>query len=110
MSRRSLVMGVVTAVFLPIVFSHPGFALTSKDCRARYKAAQAAGLVNGIPWEEYEQEEYEHLMCSGPSTTISNVKPQKRKISTTEDHASSGGKTDPTVDPKSALTTVAPIK
>jgi hypothetical protein len=54
MKNTLLIASAVFAVTFAMA-SAPAQALTSKECSAKYKAAKAAGTLNGMKWNEFRK-------------------------------------------------------
>ena len=52
-----------------MVSSNQGIALTAKECSAKFKAAKAAGTLNGMGWSDFRK-----TQCAGVTETA-NPKP-----------------------------------
>jgi len=66
-ARIWLPLAALSALATLAIFSaNPSFALTAKECSTKYKAAKAAGTLNGETWNEFRKKE-----CAGaePATT-----------------------------------------
>jgi hypothetical protein len=58
MARRPTIYVGVTALAAVLSFASTGVgALTMQECSAKYKAAQAAGTLNGKTWNQFRKEE-----------------------------------------------------
>ena len=66
MIQRFFVPGVALAAFAAFAMTgaSPSFALTAKECSAKYQAAKTAGTLNGLTWNEYRKKE-----CAGEAST-----------------------------------------
>ncbi len=49
--------GILLAAIANTVASVPAQALSMKECSAKYKAAQAAGTLNGMKWNDFRKAE-----------------------------------------------------
>ncbi len=54
--RTKLILASVAVAFSLASFS-PAMALTMKECSAKYKAAQKAGTLKGMKWNDYRKAE-----------------------------------------------------
>jgi hypothetical protein len=90
MIQRFFVPGVALGAFavFAIAGASPSFALTAKECSAKYQAAKTAGTLNGLTWNDYRKKE-----CAGAEPAADS------KAATTD--------TKPVVKP-STSTTAAP--
>lgn len=61
---------VVVAVFS---FSAPAHALTMQECSAKYKAAQDAGTLNGMKWNDFRK-----AQCGSDTAEEAPAKPAKK--------------------------------
>ena len=53
-SRNTLLMSFASfAILGSLAFVTPASALSQKDCSVKYKAAQAAGTLNGMKWNDF---------------------------------------------------------
>ncbi|MBV1700121.1 MAG: hypothetical protein KGK33_05795 [Hyphomicrobiales bacterium] len=57
-TRLLIASGLFLAAFATV--PPPAHALTAKECSAKYKAAKAAGTLNGMKWNDFRKAE-----CSG---------------------------------------------
>ena len=68
MSIRSAFL--CSALMLAIAGSaSPAAALTMKECSAKYKAAQTAGTLNGMKWNDFRKAECGADASAAPATT-----------------------------------------
>ena len=58
---------VITTIALLI--ATPTYALTMKECSAKYKAAQAAGTLGGKTWNEFRKEQCAATPGAAPEAT-----------------------------------------
>ena len=63
MSARIWLSSVALSTFaiFAVVSAGPSAALTAKECSVKYKAAKAAGNLNGETWNDFRKKE-----CTGP--------------------------------------------
>ena len=63
MSARIWLSSVALSTFaiFAVVSAGPSAALTAKECSVKYKAAKAAGTLNGETWNDFRKKE-----CAGP--------------------------------------------
>jgi hypothetical protein len=59
MSMRAYKVLAATAA-LTIWAAAPGYALTMQECSVKYKAAQSAGTLKGVKWNEFRKAECGH--------------------------------------------------
>ena len=66
MSARIWLSSVALSTFaiFAVVSAAPSAALTAKECSVKYKAAKAAGTLNGETWNDFRKKE-----CAGPKST-----------------------------------------
>lgn len=57
MNFRLIVAAAVTSSLAALTLSVPAQALTSKECSAKYKAAQAAGTTRNLKYADYRKAE-----------------------------------------------------
>ena len=62
------VSGIVLAALASTAASVPAHALTSKECSAKYKAAKAAGTLNGMKWNDFRKAECGASASAAPAT------------------------------------------
>ena len=55
--RSTAVCAAALAAGLAIAGTLPAQALTAKECSAKYKAAQQAGTLNGMKWNDFRKAE-----------------------------------------------------
>ncbi len=59
MKTASLIAsGMFVAVVATAWIPAPAYALTAKECSAKYQAAKAAGTLNGMKWNEFRKAEF----------------------------------------------------
>jgi hypothetical protein len=61
--------GILLAAFATISLSIPAQALTMKECSAKYKAAQAAGTLNGMKWNDFRKAQCGATATAAPAST-----------------------------------------
>jgi hypothetical protein len=49
--------GMFVAVLATASIPAPAYALTAKECSAKYQAAKAAGTLNGMKWNDFRKAE-----------------------------------------------------
>jgi len=49
--------GIFVAVLATASIPAPAYALTAKECSAKYQAAKAAGTLNGMKWNDFRKAE-----------------------------------------------------
>jgi hypothetical protein len=76
-----------------IMSAGPSSALSTKECSVKYKAAKAAGTLNGQSWNEFRKSE-----CSGAEAATPTKSESKPATKTT----ASGAVFPKSVDPKYA--------
>ena len=74
MSARIWLSSVALSTFaiFAVVSAAPSAALTAKECSVKYKAAKAAGTLNGETWNDFRKKE-----CAGPESTTESKPAQK---------------------------------
>ena len=74
MSARIWLSSVALSTFaiFAVVSAAPSAALTAKECSVKYKAAKAAGTLNGETWNDFRKKE-----CTGPESTTESKPAQK---------------------------------
>jgi hypothetical protein len=78
MSRQSrLICAAIACAFAVAVYT-PASALTMKECSAKYKAAEKAGTLKGMKWNDFRKAE-----C-GTEAKAASTKPAKKAAKTTE--------------------------
>ena len=55
---------IAFAATFAVVSADPSMALTAKECSVKYKAAKAAGTLNGLGWNDFRKKE-----CEGAGET-----------------------------------------
>jgi hypothetical protein len=68
MNARRLVVFASAAVGA-LTFANAAQALTMKECSAKYKAAQAAGTVKGMKWNDFRKAECGADAAAAPAAT-----------------------------------------
>ncbi|RCW79496.1 hypothetical protein [Phyllobacterium bourgognense] len=74
---------LVTASLLPLALIPSANALSMKECSVKYKAAQSAGLAEGVSWSEFRK-----AQCTAPAEVAvenSIADPAEAKTKRTED-------------------------
>ena len=97
MTFRSGLIGIAI-VAIGAGIATPGHALTLQECSAKYKAAQSAGTLKGLKWNEFRKAE-----CGAGATAVQE--PAKPPLSFPQpgSQASPGGAVFPTaIAPKYA--------
>ncbi|MBK5568500.1 hypothetical protein [Ensifer sp. SSB1] len=49
------IAAIAALAFSPILLTSPAHALSMTECSAKYKAAQAAGSLNGMKWNDFRK-------------------------------------------------------
>jgi hypothetical protein len=62
--------GMFVAVVATASIPAPAYALTAKECSAKYQAAKAAGTLNGMKWNEFRKAE-----CGGEAAPAAGTPP-----------------------------------
>lgn len=57
MNRQSKFIGVSIVLAFAIGSAGPAMALTMKECSAKYRAAQKAGTLKGMKWNDFRKAE-----------------------------------------------------
>lgn len=76
-----ILAGMFLAAFTTSEAIVPAHALTMKECSAKYKAAQAAGTLNGMKWNDFRKAECGAQATAAPaptptpSSTMTTAKP-----------------------------------
>lgn len=65
-TRLLIASGLFLAAFATV--SPPAHALTSKECSAKYKAAKAAGTLNGMKWNDFRKAQCGSTASAAPSS------------------------------------------
>ena len=71
-----------TFAIFAVVSAAPSAALTAKECSVKYKAAKAAGTLNGETWNDFRKKE-----CAG--TEVNNQIQARTKASSSCKHSGS---------------------
>jgi hypothetical protein len=70
MKTKILILsGLLVAAFVTSETTVPAQALTMKECSVKYKAAQAAGTLNGMKWNDFRKAECGATATAAPATT-----------------------------------------
>src|SRR3982074_3676661 len=56
-TRAKVVCAVAASGFVMLTAAMPAQALTMKECSAKYKAAQTAGTLKGVKWNDFRKAE-----------------------------------------------------
>jgi hypothetical protein len=64
-----ILSGLLLAAFVTSEATVPAQALTMKECSVKYKAAQAAGTLNGMKWNDFRKAECGATATAAPATT-----------------------------------------
>jgi len=86
--------GILLAAFAAVAVSGPAQALTMKECSAKYKAAQAAGTLNGMKWNDFRKAQCGATATAAPASTTAPMAPApapapaQSKMKTTQKPAS----------------------
>jgi hypothetical protein len=59
--------GILLAAFATMAVSVPAHALTTKECSAKYKAAKAAGTLNGMKWNDFRKAQCGSTASAAPA-------------------------------------------
>jgi hypothetical protein len=83
---RPALCGVIAFVAaIACVGTPPAQALTAKECSAKYKAAQQAGTLNGMKWNDFRKTECAsaapQAAASPPATTLTHPAPAANQTS-----------------------------
>jgi len=57
MNRQSKLIGASIILAFAVAGAGPAMALTMKECSAKYKAAQKAGTLKGMKWNDFRKAE-----------------------------------------------------
>ena len=60
-----------------VATAHPSFALSAKECSAKYQAAKSAGTLNGLSWNEFRKKE---CAAGAAAATTPAAKPSTRTV------------------------------
>jgi len=107
MHRQSKLLFASVALALGISAQSPATALTMKECSAKYKAAQKAGTLKGMKWNDFRKAE-----CgtdAKPVSTTSAPAPTKKTKAPTPTKQTKKAKTKSASTPK-PTTAVFPTK
>lgn len=85
-----------------IVATGPAFALSMKECSAKYKAAQAAGTLNGQKWNDFRK-----AHCGADATPAASPAPESTPSSPAPSAATAPAAPD-TATPPAATAPAAP--
>ena len=98
MSARIWLSSVALSTFaiFAVVSAGPSAALTAKECSVKYKAAKAAGKLNGETWNDFRKKE-----CTGPESTT-EPKPAQKPAPAASTAAPSGAVFPKSVDARYA--------
>jgi hypothetical protein len=66
-------------------------ALTMKECSAKYKAAQTAGTLKGMKWNDFRKAECGTSASAKPATTTAAPAPRNTTAAPTRTRASTAG-------------------
>jgi hypothetical protein len=72
-----IVSGIFVVVFTIPAMTIPAQALTMKECSAKYKAAQSAGTLNGMKWNDFRKAE-----CGAQATAAPAAAPAPSSTTT----------------------------
>ena len=67
--KTQVLIGAFLAALAGAAVSDPAHALTMKECSAKYKAAQAAGTLNGMKWNDFRKAECGAQATAAPAPT-----------------------------------------
>jgi len=76
-----ILSGIFLVAFATSQTTVPAHALTMKECSAKYKAAQSAGTLNGMKWNDFRKAECsaqaaaEPAPAPAPPTTTTTARP-----------------------------------
>lgn len=87
MAKQLVLAGAAVCVLSAFfAFGHvqPAEALTMKECSAKYKAAQAAGTLNGLKWNDFRARECGSDAAAAPASGAS-AKSTSSRTSAKED-------------------------
>jgi hypothetical protein len=97
MAFRSALMSIAI-VGIGAGITTPSHALTLQECSAKYKAAQSAGTLKGMKWNEFRKAE-----CGADATAVQNPAKPPAPFPQVGSQASPGGAVFPTaIAPKYA--------
>jgi hypothetical protein len=65
--------GFLFAALGSVTVSVPAHALSMKECSAKYKAAQSAGTLNGMKWNDFRKAECGAQATAAPAPTPSST-------------------------------------
>ena len=63
------------AAVATVAAAPPAHALTMKECSAKYKAAQQAGTLNGMKWNDFRKAECGADAAAAPAATTAAARP-----------------------------------
>ena len=70
------ILGALALIPFGLVLAAPAQALTTKECSAKYQAAQKAGTLNGQKWNAFRKAECsEDAAAASPAATTAPAKP-----------------------------------
>jgi hypothetical protein len=67
--QARLVSAVAASAFAALAATAPAHALTPQECSAKYKAAKAAGTLNGQKWNDFRKAECGADAAAAPAAT-----------------------------------------
>ena len=83
-NRAILLMSFASlAVIGSLSLASPASALSMKDCSAKYKAAQAAGTLNGMKWNDFRAAQCGADATADTTAAPATTAPAKTKTTTT---------------------------
>lgn len=82
---------------IAVVSAQPSFALTAKECSAKYKAAKTAGTLNGQSWNEFRKS-----ACAGAAPVATDAKAKPKPAPAAATAAPTAAVFPKLVDPKYA--------
>ncbi len=105
MNRQSRLICASIAIAFAMAVASPAMALTMKECSAKYKAAQKAGTLKGMKWNDFRKAE-----CGASAKPAAAAAPAAEPAKkTTETKTKTEKKTK--TEPKTKTTTIAaPMK
>lgn len=81
---RSTLCAIALLGALACIAAPSAHALTAKECSAKYKAAQEAGTLNGMKWNDFRKAECGSTStqaAASPSTTSAHPAPAAKQTS-----------------------------
>lgn len=75
-------------ILMGLAFAAPAHALTMKECSVKYKAAESAGTLNGMKWNDFRKAQCGADAAAATQAPAATPTPAKAAKSATKDNAS----------------------